>query len=174
MMRAWAAVTLLCLSACGRSEPWRLTGAGLAVIDGGLAERDGGLPAADGGLLLVDGGSECPPGLQPTIAPYFLNGRPDGAFQSGPGTGQSSTIRVSFPCAVSRVAVTVFDPDYPGNALRAEDAAGKRVAEVAFASDGKPGVLTSDRREVAGAGVKVVLLIAAPGDYVWWAELTWE
>jgi hypothetical protein len=99
---------------------------------------------------------------------------PNGGFQSGPGTGASKPIEVTFRCPVRRVAVTIFDPDFDLNRIRAEDVIGATIDEVPFSFDGQPGRLTSERREVSGAGIKRVWLVPAPGDYVWWKDLTWE
>lgn len=179
-MGRWLALILALGGGCGRSQPWDFTGdppivppadAGRVVPDAGRAGLDGGKPGSDAGA--PDGGTGCTT-LPPSIAPFFETGRPGGGFQSSPGTGQSTTIRVTFPCPVQRVAITVFDPDFEWNFLRAEGERGELLGETVFPSDGTPGRLTQERRELLAPGIRTLLLVPAPGDYVWWDHLEWQ
>lgn len=181
-MGRWLVLILALGGGCGRTQPWDFTGdptivapaadAGRVAPDGGKPGPDGGKPEPDAGT--PDGGTGCPSALAPIITPFFETGRPGGGFQSGPGTGQSTTIRVTFPCPVQRVGITIFDPDFEWNVLRAEGERGELLGETVFPSDGTPGRLTQERRELLAPGIRTVLLVPAPGDYVWWDDLEWQ
>ncbi|MDP3774266.1 MAG: hypothetical protein Q8Q85_08370 [Gemmatimonadales bacterium] len=108
-------------------------------------------------------GTHC--GVTVTITPYVTGG-PFGGFQSDPGTGASSTIRVGFSPTVSRVTITVLDPDFAGNRMVALDANGNTIGSVAFAGDNSPGQFTTSTRTVSAIGIAAVLLVPASGDYV--------
>ncbi|MBI4543279.1 MAG: hypothetical protein HY705_09625, partial [Gemmatimonadetes bacterium] len=119
--------------------------------------------AQEGECLVPAPGTHC--GVSVTITPYVTGG-PFGGFQSGPGTGASSTIRVGFSPTVSGVTITVLDPDFAGNRMVALDANGNTIGSVAFAGDNSPGQFTTSTGTVSAIDIAAVLLVPASGDYV--------
>lgn len=87
-------------------------------------------------------------------------------FQSGSGTGASSTIHLTFSQPVDGFSVNVYDPDYNGNKVVAYDATGKVIGRVNVPGDRTPGVLTIEPVTITAPGIVAVDLIPASGDYV--------
>ena len=92
-------------------------------------------------------GTYCDGAVTVDISPYATGG-PFGGFQSGSGTGASSTITIDFSAPVSSVAITVQDPTFDGNAMVATgpDFAGS----VAFAGSQEPGVNVPQTGSISG------------------------
>ncbi|MDQ6830946.1 MAG: hypothetical protein M3081_18940 [Gemmatimonadota bacterium] len=100
------------------------------------------------------------------MSPYAPNDGPWAAdFQSDPGHGQSHTIVINFSAPVSTVAITIWDPDFPGNSMTAYDASGAVISSQGFGYDLTPGRLTTETVTASGA-ISRIVLVAALGDYV--------
>ncbi|MGH7584263.1 MAG: hypothetical protein ACREL5_13665 [Gemmatimonadales bacterium] len=93
-----------------------------------------------------------------------------GGFQSDAGSGPSSAISITFSQAVRSFAVTVNDPDWPGNAVVALGAGGSTLDSVAVAGDSMPGFPTSVPVEISTPGIDSVHLIVAPLDYIYYTD----
>jgi hypothetical protein len=102
-------------------------------------------------------------GTSVTFNPYFA-GSPFGEFQNPPGTGQSEPITITFSPAVSNIAVSIADPDFPGNTLTVHSASGSPV--YTFVGDGTPGTYTEYQIITGDVGVTSIDLTPASGDYV--------
>lgn len=95
----------------------------------------------------------------------FAAGEAFGGFQSDPGQGASNTMYVTFTSPLSdSLTLTILDPDYPGNMVRATFADGHHETHN-FAGDNTPGVFTSESVSF-GAGVSSLSLVPAGADYV--------
>ncbi|MBV9774862.1 MAG: hypothetical protein JO040_12990 [Gemmatimonadetes bacterium] len=99
------------------------------------------------------------------ISPYCTGG-PFGGFQSTSGTGYQSNITIQFSSPVSYVSISALDPDYSGNYMVAYDAYGNWLGQVSFQGDNSPGNFTSDTRSISASGIKSVVLVPDPLDYV--------
>ena len=136
-----------------------------------------------GGLRLASGsgtpcafdapGTYCGDSL--TISPYVLGSAfaPD-QFQSVAGNGFQTTITIAFAIPVDSFAITVYDPDYPGNEVVALDSAGNTLATVAVQGDGIPNQLTSQDVVIGAAGIKTILLVPNDTDYVAYGQASFS
>lgn len=120
-----------------------------------------------------DGFTRAPPGCIATATPLVPSVFGTG-FQSHTGSGASRTIDVTFSCLVSRVSVTALDADFQVSALIAFDSTGRELTRTEFPFDGRPNVLTMDRREVRAPGIARVELQPASADLVAWDQLVAE
>ena len=101
-------------------------------------------------------------GVSYTIAPFTIG--VIGTFQSGPDTGPSSPITITFGSFVNSVTITIQDPTFSGNTMTAYNGS-VAIGTASFAFSGVPGVNTPDTKTLSGTITKVVLT-PAPGDYV--------
>ncbi|MGB7212717.1 MAG: hypothetical protein WBC97_08825 [Gemmatimonadales bacterium] len=110
-----------------------------------------------------------------TISPYSLGSAfsPD-QFQAMPGHGYQGTIVVAFTIPVDSFAITVYDPDWPGNRVVALDSSGDTLASVDIQGDNTPNVLTSQSVVIGVTGIKTVLLVANDTDYVAYGQASFS
>lgn len=116
------------------------------------------------------GPSSCP-GVSVSISPY-APGAAFGDFQSGPGTGASSTITVTFSVKVSSVTITAQDPTFAGNQMQAFDETGGLLGTAPIAGNGTPGINVPQTVTITAVGIKSIKLIPAANDYVAYGGLT--
>lgn len=108
-------------------------------------------------------------GVTGTITPFVANLAAQGVggiWTSDSTTYASHTITVTFSKPVKNVTLTIADPDYSGNDIVALG------SFVGFAFDGVPYTPTWDTKTHPGSGVTTATLLAAPGDYVAYRDLT--
>lgn len=118
-----------------------------------------------------DGCTSCPVttsgticGVSVALLPFYAH--KGGGFQSGPLTGTSSAITVSFGAAVQNVTVTVHDPG-AGNQMVAYF--GKGICNTQN-FDAAPG--GESTRTTACPSITKVVLQPGAGDYVWYDNLS--
>jgi len=109
--------------------------------------------------------------VQVGISPYYVGGAWD-QLQSGPGTGVSAPITITFDVPIERFSVEVWDPDWYNNHVLALDSAGATVDSFTVWGDLYPGNLTIESATVEGPGIREVILVPAPADYVAYSDLT--
>lgn len=128
--------------------------------------------------LTPAGGSKPPPcsitqasatvcGTVVTLAPFFAP--PDGiggTFTSQNSSAASDTIVINFSVPVESFFVKIWDPTFDGNKVVAYDGAGTQLASADFSYTGIPGDNQPDSQTVAATGIRRVVLVPAPGDYV--------
>lgn len=87
-------------------------------------------------------------------------------FQSGPGTGPSVTIGISFDQPVADFTIDVYDPNFPGNQVVAYDSLGAVIGSVDVPGDGTPGKNppTIEHVVMAVSGIRAIDLIPGSGD----------
>lgn len=119
--------------------------------------------------LLVD----TPPGWRPVPSGAH---RPDGegaSRQAIAGTGAQPPIQVNFGSALATVDVTAVDPDFGTNRMEAYAADGTLLGTTYFVGDNNPGVTTTSTRSITDArGIRRIVLISDPADYVAFQGLT--
>lgn len=112
----------------------------------------------------VPGPSSTYCGVDVAFNPYFV-GSPFGEFQNPEGTGASAPITITFSPAVDNIAVSIADPDFPGNRLTVHTTAGANNT-YDFVGDGTPGAYTEYEIITGDIGVTSIDLTPAPNDYV--------
>jgi len=113
-------------------------------------------------------------GVIATIDPFFAKSRWGANFSSGANSAASSTITIDFSEPIDSYTVTVYDPDFIGNEVRATNAAGATVASVSVPGDDLPGTLTTQTVTVSGQGIRRILLIPGPEDYVEYGNASFD
>jgi hypothetical protein len=88
-----------------------------------------------------------------------------GTFQSQPGNGPSTTIRITFSEPIGSITATIHDPTWAGNRMVAFDLNTGQQVSVDFVGNGTPGTTTTDTKTLAGRFTSVDLIPAA-NDYV--------
>ncbi len=116
------------------------------------------------------GVSSCPD-VSLTMDPY-APGAAFGDFQSGPGTGASSTITIVFSKPIMSVTVTVEDPTWAGNVVQAYNADGALVGTATVAFNNTPGQNDAQTVTLSGRGIRTLKLVPAANDYVAYSGLT--
>jgi hypothetical protein len=118
-------------------------------------------------------GTWCGVGIE--IAPFYApHGWGGGGFQSQPGTGASTNIRITFSREVSHFGIIVYDPDYVGNRIIVNGSGGQVLASYEVPGDNTAGALTIQPYEVSIPGIRSVDLIAAPADYIGFNQAEWS
>lgn len=102
-------------------------------------------------------------GVTVTIDPFYAVGYNGPGISSRPNTGASVPMRMTFNPPVSKLRITVNDPDFDGNQVIA--VAGGAVS---VPYDGHPGVLTTYDVYFPGDNISTVDLVPAPEDHVWY------
>jgi hypothetical protein len=112
-------------------------------------------------------------GMSVGIAPY-TPGQPwnSGGFQSHPGTTASDPVTIDFGAEITSFTIAVYDPDFDGNEVVAYNAKGRRLASAGVPSDGTPQRLTIEPISLAADGIRRIVLVPAPADYVAYADAT--
>jgi hypothetical protein len=107
-------------------------------------------------------------GIDVAVSPFYSPSPFFGStFQSGPGTGASSPITITFSPSVRAVRVEIYDPSFAGNTATAYDSLGAEIAEVHFSYSGQPGVNEPDTLDLLPSGrISSVVLTPAVADYV--------
>jgi hypothetical protein len=110
-------------------------------------------------------------GVDVLFQPYF-DGDPFGEFQNPPGTGPSEPIHIIFSRPVAGVAVTIADPDFPGNQLVVNSVSGSSTHN--FVGDGIPNSYTEYSIVTSDGNVTSIDLIPAQADYVAYLGFSFE
>jgi hypothetical protein len=113
-------------------------------------------------------------GITATVNPYVPKNQWAPNFSSDITSHASSTITIDFSAAINTFAVTVYDPDYPQNEVRALDANGATIASVQVPGDGIGGVLTAEPVNISVSGIRKILLIPGAADYLEYGQATFS
>lgn len=140
----------------GRYAPW----------DGSKSKLRGSFTTSSGTTCSFDSpGTWC--GIVVGLSPFVpaTTWTPTG-FKSQSGSGASTTISVTFSESIQSFSIDVYDPDYQGNEVVAKDGAGVTLASVPVPSDNLPGTLTIEHVTINASGIRSILLVPAPADFV--------